>query len=67
MAIRLQVPVIPIYLKGLYQVYSLHHEWPQSGEVQVKIGSPLSFQGEKDYEKVTRAVEEVMHQLKDER
>ena len=66
MAIRLQVPVIPIYLKGLYQVYSLHHEWPQSGEVQVKIGSPLSFQGEKDYEKVTRAVEEVMHQLKDE-
>ena len=66
MASRLQVPVIPIYLKGLYQVYSLHHEWPQVGEVQVKIGSPLSFHGEKDYQKVTRAVEEVVHQLKDE-
>ncbi|MCZ6768929.1 MAG: AMP-binding protein [Acidobacteria bacterium] len=65
MAIRLQVPVIPIYLKGLYQVYSLHHEWPQAGEVQVKIGSPLNFQGEQDYEKVTRAVEDVVLQLKD--
>ena len=66
MALRLQVPVVPIHLEGLYQIYSIHHEWPQSGEVQVKIGSALSFKGEQDYEKVTREVEEALRRLKGE-
>ena len=66
MALRLQVPVVPIHLEGLYQIYSIHHEWPQSGEVQVKIGYPLSFKGEQDYEKVTREVEEALRRLKGE-
>ncbi len=64
MALRLQVPVVPIHLEGLYQIYSIHHEWPQSGEVQVKIGSALSFKGGQDYEKVTREVEEALRRLK---
>ncbi len=64
MALRLQVPVVPIYLEGLYPIYSIHHEWPQSGEVQVKIGSALSFRGEQDYERVTREVEEALRRLK---
>jgi long-chain acyl-CoA synthetase len=64
MALRLQVPVVPIHLEGLYQIYSIHHEWPQSGEVQVKIGSALSFRGGQDYEKVTREVEEALRRLK---
>ena len=63
MALRLQVPVVPIHLEGLYQIYSIHHEWPQPGEVQVKIGSALSFKGEQDYEKVTREVEEALRRL----
>ncbi len=64
MALRLQVPVVPIHLEGLYQIYSIHHEWPQSGEVQVKIGSALSFRGGQDYERVTREVEEALRRLK---
>jgi len=64
MALRLQVPVVPIHLEGLYQIYSIHHEWPQSGAVQVKIGSPLSFRGGQDYERVTREVEEALRRLK---
>ncbi len=64
MALRLQVPVVPIRLEGLYPIYSIHHEWPQSGEVQVKIGSALSFKGGQDYESVTREVEEALRRLK---
>ncbi len=66
MAIRLQVPVVPIHLEGLYEIYCIRHEWPESGEVQVKIGSALSFKGEQDYEKVTREVEEALRRLKGE-
>jgi long-chain acyl-CoA synthetase len=64
MALRLQVAVVPIHLTGLYQIYSIHHEWPQSGEVQVKIGSALSFKGGQDYERVTREVEAALRQLR---
>ncbi len=64
MALRLRVPVVPIHLEGLYPIYSIHHEWPQSGEVQVKIGSALSFRGGQDYERVTGEVEEALRRLK---
>ena len=63
MALRLQVPVVPIHLEGLYQIYSIHHERPQSGEVQVKIGSALDFKGGQDYERATREVEVAMRKL----
>jgi len=63
MALRLQVPVVPIHIEGLYQIYSIHHERPQSGEVQVKIGSALDFKGSQDYERVTREVEAAMRKL----
>ncbi|MFQ5930174.1 MAG: AMP-binding protein, partial [Acidobacteriota bacterium] len=64
MALHLQVAVVPIYLQGLYEVYSVHHEWPQSGEVHVKIGPALSFEPGQDYEEVSRRVEEAVWQLK---
>ena len=64
MSLRLQVPVVPIHLEGLFQIYSIHHEWPQSGEVRVKIGSALSFRDGQDYERVTREVEGALRRLK---
>lgn len=64
MALRLQVKVVPINLEGLYDIYSIHHEWPQSGEVQVRIGPALSFEDEQDYQVVTRTVEEAVRSLK---
>jgi len=64
MALRLQVPVVPIHIEGLYPIYSIHHEWPQSGEVQVKIGSAMTFRGEQDYQRVTGEVEEALRRLK---
>ncbi len=63
MALRLQVPVVPIHLKGLYPIYSIHHEWPQSGEVQVKIGSAMSFREGQDYKRITEEVEEALRRL----
>src|SRR5262249_28952047 len=31
MTIRLRVPVVPIQLSGLYEIYSLHDSWPRLG------------------------------------
>ena len=57
MALRLGAPVVPVYLEGLYEVYSVHHDWPQPNRVRVRIGKPLRFSQEHDYETVARSVE----------
>jgi long-chain acyl-CoA synthetase len=33
MVVRMQVPVVPIRLTGLYEIYSLHDSWPRRGPV----------------------------------
>jgi len=59
MAIRLRVPVVPIQLSGLYEIYSVHDSWPRLGPVRVSIGSPLSFGAHTSYEEAARQLEEI--------
>ena len=63
MAVRLGVPVVPIRLEGLFEIYSLHHEWPKPGSVRVRFGKPLSFSGQADYERVAQAMERAVLRL----
>ena len=64
MASRLGVPIVPVYLDGLYEVYSIEDSWPRRGPVRVSFGSPLKF-GNETYneiaEKVHAAVEGLSH------
>jgi long-chain acyl-CoA synthetase len=59
MAVRLRVPVVPIRLSGLYEIYSLHDWWPRRGPIRVSIGTPLSFGTQTSYEEAARQLEEV--------
>ena len=63
MALRLQVAVLPVHLEGLYDIYSVHHKWPQRGEVQVRIGPPLHFGVKQDYEEIAKEVEAAVKAL----
>ena len=65
MALRLGVPLVPVRLDGLFEIYSLHHEWPQPGSVRVRFGKPLSFSGQADYERVAQAIEAAVLRLAD--
>ncbi|MCY4595392.1 MAG: AMP-binding protein [Bryobacterales bacterium] len=57
MAQRLEVPVVPVYLHGLFDVMSVHDSWPRRGSVRVEFGSPIdSVQGEK-YVQLAQRVE----------
>ena len=59
MAVRLRVPVVPIRLSGLYEIYSLHDSWPRRGPIRVSIGAPLSFGTQTSYEEAARQLQEV--------
>jgi len=63
MAVRLQVPVIPIRLEGLFEIMPLHARWPRRGSVRVWIGQPLTFAPNVDFKKATQDVEEAMRRL----
>lgn len=63
MAAKLDVVVIPVYLEGLFEIYSIHHSWPELGPVVVRIGSPLVFEAGQDYEGMTQTVERAVRRL----
>jgi long-chain acyl-CoA synthetase len=60
MATRLRVPIVPVYIDGMYEIYSVRDSWPKPGPVRVSFGTPQEFTTE-TYEEVAqklhRAVE----------
>ena len=63
MAVRLRIPIVPIRIRGLYEIYSVHDSWPRRGPIHVSIGPPLTFAADAGYEQAARRVEEVIHSL----
>ena len=63
MAVRLRVPIVPIRLQGLYEIYSVHDSWPRRGSIHVSIGRPLSFSADTRYEDAAHRLEEVLKNL----
>jgi long-chain acyl-CoA synthetase len=63
MAQRLHVPVIPVHLQGMFEVYSVHDEWPSSGPVRVRFGPPLHLEQEPDEAAAALAVERAVAAL----
>ena len=63
MATRLHVPVVPIYVSGLYEIYSIHDEWLHWGTAKVKLGPPLDLENEPDEQSATRTVEQAIHKM----
>ncbi len=62
MAVRLKVPIIPVYLAGLFEIYSVHHDWPRSGNIRVEFGPPLQLDG-RDYQEATREIQRAIESL----
>ena len=57
MAARLEVPVVPVHLHGLFDVMSVHDRWPRPGSVRVEFGSPVIPGSGEDYARLAERVE----------
>ncbi len=66
MALQLRVPIVPVYLEGTFEVYSVHHPRPRRGSVRVSFGSPVRFSPGLGYGAVSRELEEAVRSLKEE-
>ena len=63
MAVRLRVPVVPVFIRGLYEVYSVHDSWPKPGPVRVSFGKALEFTPDVGYADAAARVEEAVRCL----
>lgn len=63
MAVRLKAPVVPIFIKGLYEIFSVHDSWPKQGRITVCFGSPLEFPADSDYADAAQRIEVAVRQL----
>ena len=61
-ASRLQLPVVPIRLRGLDRIWHRTARGPRTGSVEVNIGSPLALKGE-SYPALALKVEEAIRNL----
>ena len=57
MALRLEVPVVPVYLQGLFDVMSVQDSWPRKGSAHVEFGPPVRFGEGDDYSVLTERIE----------
>jgi long-chain acyl-CoA synthetase len=63
MGLRLQVPVVPVQISGLFEVYSIHDDWPKRGPVRVTFGAPLRFGTTDTIESATATIEAAVREL----
>lgn len=63
MAIQLKVPVLPVFISGLFDLFPVYDKWPRPGSVRVKIGSPIWAMSNDTYESVSKKVEKKIQLL----
>jgi long-chain acyl-CoA synthetase len=59
LAARLNIPVIPMRIDGLYQMKIAGHKIARPGELTVVIGKPMRFPSEIPAEEITNQIEHV--------
>jgi long-chain acyl-CoA synthetase len=63
MAVHLSVPVVPVYIAGLFDVYSIHDGWPKAGPVGVAIGKPMEFPAGTGYGDVAETLRKAIAEI----
>lgn len=63
LAKQLNIPVVPMYLQGLFDMKQHERIFARPGHVQVTIGSPLRFESDLDANKIARELERRVREL----
>jgi 1-acyl-sn-glycerol-3-phosphate acyltransferase len=63
MAVRLGVPVVPVHIRGLFEVLPAGASWPVPGPVEVRFGVPIRFHETDDAREAASAIEREVRRL----
>jgi 1-acyl-sn-glycerol-3-phosphate acyltransferase len=57
LATRLNVPVVPLRLDGIFELKAAGKKWARPGQIKVTIGSPIRFRDSDAPEQIARDLE----------
>jgi len=63
LAKQLKIPVVPIFLHGLFDLKEKHQILTRPGHVRATIGAPVRFAGDQDADEITRELERRVREL----
>jgi long-chain acyl-CoA synthetase len=63
MAVRLGIPVVPLHIQGLYEVFPVDATWPRPGPVRLRFGSPIRFRETDDSREAAKSIEQAVQRL----
>lgn len=64
LAVNLDVPVVPVKTIGLFGTVPVHAKWPKRHcDVTVRIGEPMRFDSQMDFDDVAQQLHQVMEAL----
>ncbi len=63
MGVRLEVPVVPVYVEGLFQVFPAGSRWPRRGPVSVTFGRPVRLDPGQGYAELAAEVRRAVQRL----
>jgi long-chain acyl-CoA synthetase len=63
LARQLNIPVVPMYLDGLFPLKQQNRILARPGQVRVTIGKPVEFSAEQDAAEITRTLEQRVREL----
>ena len=60
---NLRIPVVPMRIDGLFEVKQAGRRFAAPEEIQVRIGAPVEFAGDRDPEEIARELEKIVERL----
>jgi len=63
LAKELEVPVVPVGIKGAYEAWSVYDKFPKPRKIILSFGKPLKASPEEDYQSFTHRLEEAVSEL----
>ena len=63
MAVRLEIPVVPLLIEGTFDLLPVGAHWPKRGEVWLKIGTPIRPEEDESYASFSRRLEAALRAM----
>lgn len=63
MGVRLEVPVVPVFVEGLFRVFPAGSRWPRRGPVSVTFGEPVRLEPGQGYSEAAAEVRRAVKKL----
>jgi long-chain acyl-CoA synthetase len=63
LATRLQVPIVPMRIDGLFEVKQAGKKFAAPGKIRIRIGTPVRFQSQGDAQSIARELQKRVEEL----